>query len=121
MAESRGLAQASQARRRSSFESTGRSGSILWRTGRTMRTKDLVIKRATRRPHDWNPMALGERVDASDELVGQPLEQLRRGDRPAAVLGQEPPEILRTLQPRDVPIEVKPVDAVDVERDVVAE
>jgi hypothetical protein len=33
---------------------------------------------------------------------------------------EKPPEILRSLEQGYVPVEVQPIDAIDVERDVVA-
>src|SRR5882672_2206081 len=82
---------------------------------------DILLALLALEPHNGDVVSLSEGINAPDELVGQPAEQLRRRDGPAAVLGKEPPEILGSLQPRHVPVEVQAVDAVDVEGDVVAE
>ena len=60
-------------------------------------------------------------MDGGDEAIAQLLEQDRRHDRVLAVLMQEPPQVLRALQPWDVAVQIQPVDAVDVERDVIAQ
>jgi hypothetical protein len=54
---------------------------------------DLFLSLASLKPNNRDVVPLGECIDAGDEFVGQSPEQLRRGHRPASVLGEEPPEI----------------------------
>lgn len=68
-----------------------------------------------------DPITSRERSDVPDEAVDPLLEQDRGRYRAALVLHEVPPQVLRSLERRHVAVQVQPVDAVDLERDVIAE
>ena len=70
---------------------------------------------------EGDPLSLSEGVDGGDEGIGHLLEKRRGHDGLAAVAFEEPAELVRALEPRDVAVEIKPVDAIEVECDVVAQ
>ena len=57
-------------------------------------------------------------LDLTTEPVSDLLEQRRRRDRVAQVIGQEPDHLAAHLQVGHVGVEVQPVDALDLQRDM---
>ncbi len=60
-------------------------------------------------------MSYSKLLDSGYEAVGHLLEQGRGKHGMAAVLVQEPPEVLGSLKQRHVAVEVQAIDAVDLD------
>jgi hypothetical protein len=81
----------------------------------------LLFPRSFFEVHQWNSLAPRELSDPLDEGICHLLEQHRGHHWMAAVLVQEPPEVLRSLQLGNVSVQVQPVDTVDLEANVISQ
>jgi len=66
-------------------------------------------------------LLLGVALDASHEVPGHGRGQRRRSKRGLTVIAEESRNVLLALQPRDVDVEIHPVDALQFECDVVSQ
>jgi hypothetical protein len=66
-------------------------------------------------------VALGEPGNVAAEALPDPLEQHRRGNRVAQMLGQEPDHLPAHLQVGDVDVEVDAIQALQVQPDMPVE
>lgn len=81
----------------------------------------IVLALPLREVHDRHALGPGEAGDVGDELLRHGRHQRGRGDRSPSVSGQEPHDLTGALQLRDEHVEVHPVDALDLEHDVIPE
>jgi hypothetical protein len=79
---------------------------------------DVVLPLALGEVDHGHALFLGEAVDGRHEGPGDGLEHDRRGHPVATVLAEETDYALGKLQLGDIDVQVHPVDALDLERDV---
>jgi hypothetical protein len=82
---------------------------------------DVLLAGATLEVDEGDLLRSGEGFGGLDEGLAHLLEQRGRGDRVAAVLGEEGHQLARHLERRDVTVEIQPVQALDLEGHMVAQ
>ena len=79
---------------------------------------DVVLALGLDEVHPRDLMPPGEGVHLLDEAVGDLSQRRSRGDRQPELLVDEADQPARVLQPRNVDVAVHPVNALNLESDV---
>jgi hypothetical protein len=72
-------------------------------------------------PQDRDPVVGGEALDVAPKAVADRPQQRRRRDRLAETAGDKPHDLPTDLQARHVRVQIQPIDAVDLKRNMPVE
>jgi hypothetical protein len=82
---------------------------------------DVILALILFEGDEGDGVLLGEGLQAADEVFGHGVHEGGGGEAVAAMIAPEVGDPLVGLEPRDVEVEVHPVDALDLEGDVILE